>query len=146
MFHFFQAHARTNGFSRLLLGAAMGAVLAGAGGCSSLPSSPLLTRAVSHQGWLQLEGGHITEVSAGLFLELPRAPYRARFSDADGTYYQAALPLVYRTRQGSVTAVAGGLYVAHDRPDEARSWTEPVFFTPTRVYSTVYPVRMFPGS
>lgn len=79
----------------------------------------------SHGAWLELDQHRIVEDAPGVRLELPDSPYRARFEDADGVFYQATFPLVFRTRHGIVNSVPGGLYVRHDNPQEARPWCFP---------------------
>jgi hypothetical protein len=117
----------------------------GLAGCAGPLASWGLQGAVPHSGWLQLQGERVAEVSPGVYLELPQAPFRARFTDAQGVYYQSSLPLVYRTQHGAVVAVAGGLYVRHEQPQQAVSWTEPVWFKPAMAYRNVFAVRVFRG-
>lgn len=121
-------------------------LLLGVGGCASIGPSPGLRGDVLHNSWLQLQGAGWAEVAPGVVMELPLAPYRAKFADAQGIFYQASMPVVFRTRQGAVVAVPGGLYVKHTQPDQALSWTEPVGFQPTMVYSHLFAVRRHPGS
>jgi len=113
--------------------------------CAGPTGSMGLQAAVPHSGWLQLQGERVAEVSPGVYLELPDASYRARFTDTQGVFYQASLPLMYRTRHGAVVAVAGGLYVRHEQPQQAVSWTEPVWFKPAMPYRHVFAVRVFRG-
>jgi hypothetical protein len=117
----------------------------GAGGCASRAPEPSLRGALLHTSWLLLQGETSAEVSPGLVMQLPQAPYRAKFADAQGVFYQASMPLVFRTQQGSVVSVAGGLYVKHARPHEALSWTEPVWLRPAMVYPVPFAVRRYPG-
>ena len=117
----------------------------GVGGCASTEPASGLRGEVLHTSWLQLQGPGWAEVAPGLVMELPLSPYRAKFADTQGVFYQASTPVVFRTRQGAVVAVPGGLYVKHAQPDQALSWTEPVWRQPTMVYSHLFAVRRHPG-
>lgn len=101
------------------------ALLQGLAACADLRPLGPDRGAGAHGSWLELDQPRMVEVSPGIRLELPDSPYRARFEDEDGVYYQASMPLVYRTRHGVVNAVAGGLYVRHGHPSEAMPWFRP---------------------
>lgn len=94
-----------------------------------------------NSGWLELMGNRSVTVAPGVVLEMPDVPYRARFSDAQGIYYQAAQPLAYRSAFGVVTLVTGGLYVKHGSLDQARSWTESVTSSPRMEHRQFFTFR-----
>lgn len=93
--------------------------------------------------WLELDESRLVEVSTGIRLELPDSPYRARFEDANGVYYQASQPLVFRTWHGAVNTAAGGLYVRHDNPAQARPWFYPTLGAPHTPNPRLVRVRLF---
>jgi hypothetical protein len=88
-----------------------------------------------------IKGGRVAQVASGVQVEMPDVPYRARYTDAQGVFYKASLPLLYRTSLGTVCAMDGGLYLRHDSQGEARIWTEPVLLTPTMPYPTYFDVE-----
>jgi hypothetical protein len=93
-------------------------------------------------GWLELQDSRFTTVSPGVLLEMPEGPYRARFADANGIYYQASRPLVYRPQFGGATALTGGLYVPQGQAHQARAWTEPVLPSPILAYPNTFVVKL----
>ena len=101
------------------------ALVLGLAGCADL--RPLSAGADGpRQGWwVELDDARRLEFGPGITVELPDAPYRAKFEDAQGVYFQAAAPIVFRTVHGVTNAVEGGLYVRNDRPDEATAWIYP---------------------
>jgi hypothetical protein len=117
----------------------------GVGGCSSTGDLAGVQGVEANSGWLELRGNRFAEVAPGIVLEMPEGPYRARFSDTQGIYYQAARPLVYRSALGVVTAVTGGVYVKNGRLDRARSWSEPVMPSPRMAYSHIFAVKVHPA-
>lgn len=112
-------------------------------GCSSLQPLPVDARHAAHGSWVVLQGLSSAEVLPGVQVELPDAPYRARFADARGIYYQASLPVVYRTVHGAVTAVEGGLFVRYDQPTSAVVWSEPLWGAATMPHPQTFEVRRF---
>ena len=125
---------------RLALGAAALALL---GACSGLQPLPTPTGSAARGSWLSLQGVKKAEVSPGVQVELPDAPYRARFADQHGTYYQASQPVVFRTVHGLATAVEGGLFVRFDQPGVAVVWTEPLWGAATMAHGQTFEVRHF---
>lgn len=113
-------------------------------GCSSLQPLPVDAQHAAHGSWVVLQGVSSAEVlPAGVQVELPNAPYRARFADARGIYYQSSLPVVYRTVHGAVTAVEGGLFVRFDQPTLAVVWGEPLWGAATMPHGQTFAVQRF---
>lgn len=126
------------------LGMALGAAtLALLVACSGLQPLPTQTGIAARGSWLSLQGVKKAEVSPGVQVELPDAPYRARFADRHGTYYQASQPVVFRTVHGLATAVEGGLFVRSDQPGVAVVWTEPLWRSATLAHRQTFEVRHF---
>lgn len=119
------------------------AMLSMLGGCSTLQPLPVEPRHAAHGSWVVVQGVRSAEVSPGVRVELPDAPYRARFADAAGIYYQSSLPVVYRTVHGVATAVAGGLFVRFDQPTLAVVWGEPLVGAVTMHHPQTFGVRRF---
>jgi len=112
-------------------------------GCSSLQPLPVETRHAAHGSWVVLQGMRSAEVSPGVWVELPDGPYRARFADASGIYYQSSLHVVYRTVHGAITLVEGGLYVRFDQPGVAVVWGEPHWGAATMPHLQTFAVQRF---
>jgi hypothetical protein len=112
-------------------------------GCAGLQPLPVDARHAAHGSWLRLQYVMQAEVSPGVHVELPDAPYRARFADQNGIYYQASRPVVYRTVHGVYTAVEGGLFVRFDQPTVAVVWTEPLWGAATLTYPQTFLVQRF---
>jgi hypothetical protein len=130
-------------YRRPIVVAFLGLALLGLIGCTS--HSPLRpVEAVNpNSGWLEISGPTVADLGSGIRLEMPLGPYRARFADAQGVFYQASLPLIYRTTLGTTTYATGGLYVLDSEPGQARAWSEPVSPSPSVAYSHWFPVRVF---
>ena len=111
--------------------------------CADLRPLGHATGAGGYGSWLELDENRMVEVSTGIRLELPDSPYRARFEDADGVYYQASQPLVFRTWHGAVNMVAGGLYVRHGDTGQARPWFYPTLGAPHTPNPRLVRVRLF---
>ncbi len=94
-------------------------------GCQALQPVAQSQGAAAQGWWVELDSPAVVSVSPGVEMELPQAPYRARFTDPNGIYYQASRPLTYRTAQGVHNSVQGGLYVRHDNPRVAHAWVFP---------------------
>ena len=62
--------------------------------CSTLQDLPAINGRSAYGSWLDLNDTRRLTLSPGVFLELPDAPYRARFADKDGIYFQASRPLL----------------------------------------------------
>lgn len=129
--------------ARALAGATLVLALSACAGLQPLPT----TEKPDLQGaWLELTGPTRASVAPGVVLELPSVPYRARFADAKGIYYQASASLVYRTQHGIASEVVGGLYLPHADPTQALVWHEPLFGSATMPYPNRWPVkRRFPS-
>ncbi|MDZ4101008.1 MAG: hypothetical protein U1E12_04950 [Hydrogenophaga sp.] len=112
-------------------------------GCSGLQPLPTDARLAAHGSWLTLQGMRSAEVSAGVQVELPDAPFRARFADGEGIYYQASQPVVYRTIHQIATAVQGGLFMRFEEPTVAVVWIEPLWGAATMPHSVEFSVRRF---
>ncbi|WP_089954093.1 hypothetical protein [Limnohabitans sp. 2KL-3] len=93
--------------------------------------------------WLALDDAHRHTVSPGVFLNLPDAPYRAKFADERGVYYQASRALRFSTQDGAVIEVDGGLYMLHDNPLQATTWFYPTLGAPATPYKTPLKVTFF---
>lgn len=119
------------------------AALSVVSGCSSLRPLPVDPKHAAHGSWVTLRDVSRAEVSPGVQVELPEAPYRARFADAQGIYYQSSLPVVYRTEHGAVTAVEGGLFVRFDQPTVAVVWGEPLWGAATMPNPQTFAVQRF---
>jgi len=122
------------------LALALAAVLSA---CSGLTPFPQDIPPASQGTWLELNGPASAKVAPGVTLELPMAPYRPRFADAKGIYYQATQALAYRTDQGIVSVVDGGLYVAHADPGHAVAWHEPLWGAATMPYANRWSVKLW---
>lgn len=116
-------------------------VLLSAGACASSGRLQAVRGAEPNSSWVAIKGARVAQVASGVQVEMPDAPYRARYTDAQGTYYKASVPLLYRTSLGTVCAMDGGLYLRYDSQGEARIWTEPVLLTPTMPYPTYFEVE-----
>lgn len=119
------------------------AALLGIAGCAA-PLQPLPTRPPEQAlgAWVELVSIPHSEIRPGVVLELPDAPYRARFADAQGTYYAPSQRLVFRTQHGLTQENEGGLYVRHDRPGWAQVWLAPVAGRPAMPFDDrVWEVR-----
>ncbi len=125
-------------FSAALLGVA----LLSASGCTLHSPLKAVQGVAPHSGWAEITGSRTADLGAGITLEMPSAPYRARYADAQGIYYQASLPLIYRSALGTTTAATGGLYVRHGEPARARSWSEPIMPSPSMAHSHWFAVRV----
>lgn len=114
--------------------------------CSSLQPLPHKGGQSAAGSWLELIGPTTAQVSPGVVLELPRAPYRAQFADDKGIYYQATASLVYRTEHGVTSVVSGGLYAPYAEPGQAQAWTEPLFGAATLPHPNRWPVKRWSPS
>jgi len=130
-------------FGRRLATLVAVAALLGSAGCAS-PLQTLPTQPPEHAlgAWLDLVSAPHSEIRPGVVLELPQAPYRARFADAQGVYYAPSQRLVFRTQHGLTQENEGGLYVRHDRPGWAQVWLAPVAGRPAMPFDDwVWEVR-----
>ena len=107
-------------------------LLSGLLGCSQLQPLADAGDRPSRGWWLELRDERTQTISPGVILELPDAPYRARFADEDGVYFQASLPLIFRNAHGLRTEHEGGLYVRNGRSDQAQVWFSPIIGDPLR--------------
>lgn len=113
-------------------------------GCSDLqPLKGHGFQTASHGWWLEIRGERTQQLAPAVVLELPNAPYRARFADPNGIYFQASLPLVIRNSDGFATEQAGGLYVTHADPSWAQVWFSPVIGDPRRPEVRPVAVQVF---
>ena len=97
-----------------------------------------------HLAHLQpLDDAHQHTVSPGVFLNLPDAPYRAKFADDRGVYYQASRALRFSTQDGAVIEVDGGLYMLHDNPLQATTWFYPTLGAPATPHKAAVKVNFF---
>lgn len=119
------------------------AVATALSGCAGLQPLPVDAGHAAHGSWVTLQGVQGAEVSPGVRVELRDAPYRARFADLNGIYYQASQRVVYKTIHGVSTEVEGGLYVRFDQPSAAVIWTEPLWGSATMTYPQLFPVKRF---
>jgi hypothetical protein len=124
----------------------MGVTALGLSGCGGTVLLSQIQGVPPGSGWLEIRGNRFSDEGAGIVLELPDVPYRARYSDGQGVYYQAALPLIYRSAFGVQTAVVGGLYVSNGRADSARSWSEPILLSPRMAHGHFFGVQLHPPS
>jgi hypothetical protein len=121
----------------------LGAALFGSTGCTLHSPLRSVQALPPDSGWAEVLGPMHADLGSGITLEMPQGPYRARFSDTRGIYYQASLPLIYRSTMGTTTSTTGGVYVLHGEPDRARSWSEPILASPSVSYSQWFSVRVF---
>jgi len=129
---------------RALLGTALlGVGLLSAPGCTLHSPLKAVQGVPPHSGWVEITGSRTADIGAGITLEMPSAPYRARYADAQGIYYQASLPLIYRSTLGTTTAATGGLYLRHGESTRARSWSEPIMPSPSMAHSHSFAVRVY---
>ena len=90
--------------------------------CSTLQDLPTINGRSAYGSWLDLNDTRRLTLSPGVFLELPDAPYRARFADKDGIYFQASRPLLFSTQHGFAHEAEGGLYMRYDNALQATTW------------------------
>lgn len=109
--------------------------------CQSMTNPLRPISATASATWLEVQGSSAeVEVAEGVTLWLPKGPYRARFSDADGDYYQSSQPLVYRTQHNIARGVPGGLYVRRNDTSTAQAWYYPQLGAPKIANVTALPV------
>ncbi len=115
--------------------------------CSTVQPLPVIGGTSAHGSWIELNDSRILTLSPGVFLDLPDAPYRAKFADKDGTYFQASRYLQFRTQDGLITEAQGGLYVRYDKPSEATPWLYESLGAPWVPYPNLPPlkVQLFSG-
>lgn len=113
------------------------------GGCANLQELGSVRGGYAQGSWLALDDAHDYTVSPGVSLSLPDAPYRARFADARGVYFQASRALRFKTQDGVVIEVDGGLYMLHDNPFQATTWFYPTLGAPTTPYKAAVKVNFF---
>lgn len=128
--------------ARRLIGVTCAVTVMFASGCASTDGPFALHGVETHGGWLELTSDRVATVGSGVELVMPNAPYRARFADSQGIYYQASLPLVYRSAFGIEVPVTGGLYVPYAQPDRAHSWSEPAMTAPLLKPPLQFSVRL----
>lgn len=133
------------GARRALTTLALCALAGLSGGCSTPGGWAPVQGVPVNGGWLEIQGSRLAMVAPGVVLEMPDTVYRARFSDAQGIYYQASQPLRYRSAFGVVTLATGGLYVKHGRTDPARSWTESFTSSPRMEHRQAFAFRLHPA-
>ncbi len=114
-------------------------------GCSTLQALPHVAERPAQGSWLELTDEHRLQLSPGVFLDLPDAPYRARFADKEGVYFQASRPLQFRTQHGFVNEAEGGLYMRYDRPGLASTWYYPSLGAPATPYGASVKIQYFPA-
>lgn len=113
------------------------------GGCANLQELGSVRGGYAQGSWLALDDAHDYTVSPGVSLSLPDAPYRARFADARGVYFQASRALRFKTQDGVVIEVDGGLYMLHDNPFQATTWFYPTLGAPTTPHKAAVKVNFF---
>jgi hypothetical protein len=114
--------------------------------CSSVQDLPAAVNGRSVYGsWLDLNDARKLTLSPGVFLELPDAPYRARFADKDGIYFQASRPLVFSTQHGFAQEAEGGLYMRNDNTLEATTWLYPTLGAVGIPYATPLKIQYHPA-
>ncbi len=113
------------------------------GGCANLHELGSARGGYAQGSWLALDDAHEHTVSPGVSLSLPDAPYRARFADARGVYFQASRALRFKTQDGVVIEVDGGLYMLHDNPFQATTWFYPTLGAPATPHKAAVKVNFF---
>lgn len=113
--------------------------------CSTLHALPSVNGRSAYGSWLDLNDAHLLTLSPGVFLELPDAPYRARFADRDGIYFQASRPLLFSTQHGFVTEAEGGLYMRYDTPMQATTWLYPTLWAAGIPYASPLKIQYHPA-
>lgn len=114
-------------------------------GCQGLQTLPAPDHQTVQGSWLELDDERQLTLSPGLVLELPDAPYRAKFADPSGIYFQASRPLRFVTQHGFVNEVDGGLYMRFDNPTQATTWFHPRLGAPAAPYPAPVKIRYFPA-
>lgn len=111
--------------------------------CSTLRPLEAVYGPSAQGSWVMLNDASRLTLSPGLFLELPDTPYRARFADDQGIYFQASSPLRIRTQHGFVNEAEGGLYVRHNNPTQATAWWYPALGAPITPYTLPLKIHHF---
>jgi hypothetical protein len=112
-------------------------------GCTGLQPLPEDNKFAARGSWLLLQDIKQAEISPGVNVKLPDAPYRARFADDNGIYYQASQQVIYKTSHGITVGVEGGLFVRYDQPTVAVVWYEPVLGSATMPHPQTFKVQRF---
>ena len=110
--------------------------------CSTVQPLPVIRGTSAHGSWIELNDKHSLTLSPGVFLDLPDAPYRAKFADKDGTYFQASRYLQFRTQDGAIIEAQGGLYVRYDKLTEATPWLYESVGAPLVPYPYLPPLKV----
>lgn len=111
--------------------------------CTGLQELGSVRGGYAQGSWLALDDEHQLPVSPGVFLALPDAPYRARFANDQGIYFQASRALRFITQDGVVIEVDGGLFMRHDNPLQATTWFYPTLGAPATPYPAPVKVHFF---
>lgn len=111
--------------------------------CADLQELGNVRGGYAQGSWLALDDEHQLPVSPSVHLILPNAPYRARFANDKGIYFQASRALQFTTQDGVVTEVDGGLFMRHDNPLQATTWFYPALGAPATPYTTPVKVHFF---
>jgi hypothetical protein len=114
----------------------------GLSACSTVQPLPVIGGTSAYGSWIELKDKHSLTLSPGVFLDLPDAPYRAKFADKDGTYFQASRSLQFRTQDGLITEAQGGLYVRYDKLTEATPWLYESLGAPLVPYPYLTPLKV----
>jgi hypothetical protein len=114
--------------------------------CSTLQPLPNVAGQSAHGAWVELIDVQPLTISPGVMLHLPDAPYRARFADKDGLYFQASRPLQFHTQHGFINEVEGGLYMRYDQPGLAKTWFYPGLGAPATPAHHSVKIQFYPAS
>jgi hypothetical protein len=114
--------------------------------CSTLQPLPNVAGQSAHGAWVELIDVQPLTISPGVMLHLPDAPYRARFADKDGLFFQASRPLQFHTQHGFINEVEGGLYMRHDQPGLASTWFYPGLGAPATPAHVSVKIQFYPAS
>lgn len=112
-------------------------------GCAGLQELGSVRGGYAQGSWLALDDERQLPVSPGVVLVLPEAPYRARFANEQGIYFQASRALRFITQDGVVIEVDGGLFMRHDNPLQATTWFYPTLGAPATPSTTPVKVHFF---